>query len=153
MNRVRFGVPGQDGGGDPAMSSWTALRRRIDFEPGRSALARAATGNAGRPAVQVARRLGAAHAFAAGRHADRPAALSAARLQIVGNGQGLAPTRDILAELPAPAEEIGRRGQVGPAERPPRSRPWRERSGSKTGRAPWPTSKRRGRTPGPHNVW
>ena len=36
------------------------------------------------------------------------AALRAARLQIVGSGQGSVPTRDILAELPAIAAEITR---------------------------------------------
>ncbi|MEZ0352859.1 zinc-binding dehydrogenase [Mycobacterium sp. pR1184] len=36
------------------------------------------------------------------------AALRAVRLQIVGSGQGSVPTRDILAELPAIAAEIGR---------------------------------------------
>ncbi|WP_216896392.1 quinone oxidoreductase family protein [Nocardia alni] len=36
------------------------------------------------------------------------AALRAARLQIVGSGQGSVPTRDILAELPALAAEIAR---------------------------------------------
>lgn len=36
------------------------------------------------------------------------AALRAARLSIVGSGQGSVPTRDILAELPALAAEIGR---------------------------------------------
>ncbi len=36
------------------------------------------------------------------------AALRAARLQIVGSGQGSVPTRDILAELPAIADEITR---------------------------------------------
>ena len=34
------------------------------------------------------------------------AALRAARLQIVGSGQGSVPTQDILAELPAIAAEI-----------------------------------------------
>jgi len=34
------------------------------------------------------------------------AALRAARLQIVGSGQGSVPTRDILAELPALAAEL-----------------------------------------------
>jgi len=36
------------------------------------------------------------------------AALRAARLQIVGSGQGSVPTRDFLAELPALADEIGK---------------------------------------------
>jgi hypothetical protein len=36
------------------------------------------------------------------------AALRAARLQIVGSGQGSVPTRDILAELPGLAAEVAR---------------------------------------------
>ncbi|MEP9364057.1 zinc-binding alcohol dehydrogenase family protein [Nocardioides sp. CN2-186] len=165
---------------NPAMSSWVALRRRIDFQPGQRVLVLGATGNAGRMAVQVARRLGASHVTAAGRNAgllagldalgaDRTvsldpaelgstgrdvdlvidyvwgeptvdalraiipnraddaqpltwvqigsvagpdaaipsAALRASRLAIVGSGQGSVATRDILAELPALAAEIG----------------------------------------------
>ncbi|WP_328321589.1 zinc-binding alcohol dehydrogenase family protein [Kribbella sp. NBC_00382] len=162
---------------NPAMSSWVALRRRISFEAGQSVLVLGATGNAGRLAVEVAKHLGAGRVIAAGRRADRLAALSsadvtvslgderlgevaaevdvvidylwgeptaeamravvtgrsdrdrplswievgsvagptaaipsaalrAARLQIVGSGQGSVPTRDILAELPALAEVI-----------------------------------------------
>ncbi len=161
---------------NPAMSSWVALRRRIDFEPGQSVLILGATGNSGRLAIQIAKHLGASHVTAAGRsrlddltalgadavvgfddlaaaadvdvvidyvwgaptagamvqivsgRADqgRPltwieigsvagpsasipsAALRAARLSIVGSGQGSVPTRDILAELPALAAEITR---------------------------------------------
>lgn len=45
----------------------------------------------------------------AGRTASLPsAALRAARLQLVGSGQGSVPTRDIVAELPALAAEVGR---------------------------------------------
>lgn len=170
---------------NPAMSSWVALRRRITFEAGQSVLVLAATGNAGRMAVQVAKHLGAGHVIAAGRHAERLAALTelgadatvsldgdpadvarhlgqaardvdlvidyiwgqpaadamvpiatdrsdrgkpltwiqigsvagptamipsaalrAARLQIVGSGQGSVPSRDILAELPGLAKAI-----------------------------------------------
>lgn len=167
---------------NPAMSSWVALRRRIDFEPGQSVLVLGATGSSGALAVQVAKRLGAGRVVAAGRDAgrlaatstlgadvvvslegdfvprlgelagdidvvldyvwgattaaamtaivtartdrDRPltwieigsvagrtaeipsAALRAARLQLVGSGQGSVPTRDIVAELPALAAEI-----------------------------------------------
>ncbi|NEA35826.1 zinc-binding alcohol dehydrogenase family protein [Streptomyces sp. SID13031] len=163
---------------NPAMSSWVALRRRISFQAGQSVLVLGATGNAGRLAVQIAKRLGAGQVIAAGRRADRlaalqdadltvslasgdqlgevagdvdvvidyiwgqptadamraivtnradsdrpltwievgsiagptaaipSAALRAARLQIVGSGQGSVPTRDILAELPALAEVI-----------------------------------------------
>jgi NADPH:quinone reductase-like Zn-dependent oxidoreductase len=170
---------------NPAMSSWIALRRRIDFQPGQSVLVLGATGNAGRLAVQIAKHLGAGHVIGAGRRAERLAALTdlgadatvsltgdpddlarrlgqaagdivvvidyvwgqptadalravvmnrtdrgrpltwievgaiagpaaaipsaalrAARLQIVGSGQGSIPTRDILAELPDLAAEI-----------------------------------------------
>jgi NADPH:quinone reductase-like Zn-dependent oxidoreductase len=52
---------------NPAMSSWVALRRRVRFEPGQSVLVLGATGNAGRMAVQVAKRLGAGHVVGAGR--------------------------------------------------------------------------------------
>jgi NADPH:quinone reductase-like Zn-dependent oxidoreductase len=170
---------------NPAMSSWVALRRRISFRPGQSVLVLAATGSAGRIAVQIAKRLGASQVIGAGRRPERLAALSdlgadatvsldgdpadvadrlgqtagdvdvvidylwgqptadamaavvmnrtdpgrlltwiqvgsvagptaaipsaalrAARLQIVGSGQGSVPTRDILAELPDLATEI-----------------------------------------------
>ncbi|SEG69737.1 NADPH:quinone reductase [Actinacidiphila yanglinensis] len=56
---------------NPAMSSWVALRKRISFRPGQSVLVLGATGNAGRMAVQIARRLGAAHVVAAGRDPGR----------------------------------------------------------------------------------
>ncbi len=164
---------------NPAMSSWVALRRRIQMPAGQSVLILAATGNAGQLAVQIARHLGASRVIGAGRGAERlarlpglgadevvslagdpaevadrlgraagdvdivldylwgeptaaamtaivmsrkdpgqpltwveigsvagrtaaipSAALRAARLQIVGSGQGSVPTRDIVAELP-----------------------------------------------------
>lgn len=62
---------------NPAMSSWIALRRRIEFPSGAAVLVLGATGNAGRLAVQVARRLGAGRVVAAGRDPDRLAALAA----------------------------------------------------------------------------
>src|ERR1700761_9495552 len=62
---------------NPAMSSWLALRRRIDFRPGQSVLVLGATGNAGQLAIQVAKRLGAATVIAAGRNPERLAALPA----------------------------------------------------------------------------
>lgn len=171
---------------NPAMSSWVALRRRVLVAHGQRVLVLGATGSAGRIAVQVAKRLGAAHVIAAGRNAGRlagltalgadalvdlgahpgavahdlaaagrdvdvvvdylwgeptagalraiiptrtdhtqpltwiqtgsvagpdapipSAALRAARLQILGSGQGSVSTRDILTELPALAAEIG----------------------------------------------
>jgi len=62
---------------NPAMSSWVALRRRVTFPPGQRVLVLAATGNAGRLAVQVAKRLGASHVIGAGRQPERLAALTA----------------------------------------------------------------------------
>ena len=57
------------------MSSWVALRRRVDFQPGQRVLILGATGNAGQMAVQVARHLGAGFIVAAGRDAERLAAV------------------------------------------------------------------------------
>jgi NADPH:quinone reductase-like Zn-dependent oxidoreductase len=56
---------------NPAMSSWVALRRRVQLEPGQSVLILGATGAAGSMAVQVAHRLGARHIVAAGRNTER----------------------------------------------------------------------------------
>ena len=60
---------------NPAMSSWIALRSRIAIEPGQRVLVLGATGNAGRMAVEIAKRLGAGHVIGAGRDAERLAAL------------------------------------------------------------------------------
>jgi NADPH:quinone reductase-like Zn-dependent oxidoreductase len=65
-------------GMNPAMSSWVALRRRVPLQPGQSVLVLGATGNAGRMAVQVAKRLGAGRIVGAGRNAERLADLPAA---------------------------------------------------------------------------
>lgn len=62
---------------NPAMSSWVALRRRIDFRPGQGVLVMGATGSAGRLAIQVARKLGAGRVTAVGRGVDRLAGLGA----------------------------------------------------------------------------
>lgn len=56
---------------NPAMSSWVALRKRIDFQPGQSLLVLGATGSAGQLAVQIAKHLGASRVVAAGRDAER----------------------------------------------------------------------------------
>ncbi|WLQ38429.1 zinc-binding alcohol dehydrogenase family protein (plasmid) [Streptomyces castrisilvae] len=56
---------------NPGMSSWVALRRRIAFEKGQRVLILGATGSAGRMAIQIAKRFGAAEVFAAGRDAAR----------------------------------------------------------------------------------
>ncbi|MBF4161609.1 quinone oxidoreductase family protein [Nocardioides acrostichi] len=55
---------------NPAMASWVALRQRITFRRGQSVLILGATGNAGRAAIQVAKRLGASQIVAVGRGAD-----------------------------------------------------------------------------------
>lgn len=60
---------------NPGMSSWVALSRRITFHAGQRVLILGATGNAGRMAVQIAKRFGAAQVFAAGRDATRLRAL------------------------------------------------------------------------------
>ena len=171
---------------NPAMSSWVALRKRIDFKVGQSVLVLGATGSAGQLAVQIAKHLGASRVIAAGRNrarlerlvgladatvslegtaeevaqrlgeaaadvdvvidyvwgpasaaamvgivmnrtdpsrqltwieigsvgglsADIPsAALRAARLTIVGSGQGSVATRDFVSELGELASEIGK---------------------------------------------
>ncbi len=169
---------------NPAMSSWVALRQRVQFQAGQNVLVLGA-GNAGQMAVQIAKLFGANQNIGAGRGADRraglpalgatdtvllegdgdtvaerlgraapdvdividylwgqpttaamvavvtdrahrarpltwieigsvagptapipSAVLRAARLQIVGSGQGSVSTREILAELPALAQEI-----------------------------------------------
>ncbi len=54
----------------PGMSSWLALRKRIQFEVGKRVLILGATGNAGQMAIQIAKRLGASEVIAAGRAAD-----------------------------------------------------------------------------------
>jgi NADPH:quinone reductase-like Zn-dependent oxidoreductase len=56
---------------NPAMSSWVALRHRINFKRGSSVLVLGATGNAGRMAIQVAKRFGAKEVIGAGRNAER----------------------------------------------------------------------------------
>lgn len=56
---------------NPVMSSWVALRRRIEFAPGQQVAILGATGNAGRMAMQVAKRFGASHVIAVGRDAAK----------------------------------------------------------------------------------
>jgi NADPH:quinone reductase-like Zn-dependent oxidoreductase len=56
---------------NPALSSWVALRRRITFKRGSCVLILGATGNAGRMAIQIAKRFGAKHVIAAGRNSAR----------------------------------------------------------------------------------
>jgi len=60
---------------NPAMSSWVALRARCPLEPGQRVLVLGATGNGGRMAVQIAKRLGARQVIGAGRNAQQLAEL------------------------------------------------------------------------------
>jgi NADPH:quinone reductase-like Zn-dependent oxidoreductase len=64
-------------GMNPAMSSWVALRQRVQFQAGQNVLVLGATGNAGGMAVQIAKLLGANKIVAAGRGAIRLAELPA----------------------------------------------------------------------------
>jgi NADPH:quinone reductase-like Zn-dependent oxidoreductase len=80
---------------NPVMSSWIALRRRIDFHRGQRVLVLGATGNSGRMAIQVAKRFGAAQVIAAGRNPDRLAALPALGADLVCTFDELAKAADV----------------------------------------------------------
>jgi NADPH:quinone reductase-like Zn-dependent oxidoreductase len=80
---------------NPAMSSWVALRRRIDFKRGQRVLVLGATGNAGRMAVQVAKRFGAAQVIAAGRDAARLDRLPALGADVTCTFDELAKAADV----------------------------------------------------------
>jgi NADPH:quinone reductase-like Zn-dependent oxidoreductase len=56
---------------NPVMSSWVALRHRIDFKRGSRVLILGATGSAGSMAIQVAKRFGAKEVIGAGRNPKR----------------------------------------------------------------------------------
>ncbi len=62
---------------NPVMSSWVALRRRIRLEPEQRIAILGATGNAGRLAIQVAKRFGASEVIAIGRDRSKLAELVA----------------------------------------------------------------------------
>jgi NADPH:quinone reductase-like Zn-dependent oxidoreductase len=55
---------------NPGMSSWAAYKERAALKAGETVLVNGATGAAGRLAVQIARRLGAAKVIATGRNRD-----------------------------------------------------------------------------------
>lgn len=80
---------------NPAMSSWIALRRRIRFPAGAAVLVLGATGNAGRLAIEVARKLGAARIVAAGRHPERLAGLAADAVVPLGSPELAAAAADV----------------------------------------------------------
>lgn len=62
---------------NPGMSSWAALTRRADLQPGETVLINGATGASGQLAVRIARHLGAAKVIATGRNAEKLSALGA----------------------------------------------------------------------------
>jgi len=64
-------------GMNPVMSSWVALRRRIELPRHARVAVLGATGNAGRMAIQVAKRFGASEVIAVGRTPERLAPLTA----------------------------------------------------------------------------
>ncbi len=123
---LRRSVPLADGidpvavaaGMNPAMSSWVALRRRIEFEPGQRVLVLGATGNAGRLAVQIAKYLGAAEVIGAGRNATRLDALKAlgadAIVSLDGDDRIVA---EMLAETAAEVDVVIDYLWARPAER------------------------------------
>ncbi len=91
-------------GMNPAMSSWVALRRRIDFTAGQSVLILAATGNAGQLAIQVAKHLGAGRVIAAGRGSQRLGALTGLGADEVVSLDG--DPAEVAARLGAAAAEV-----------------------------------------------
>ncbi|WP_327291359.1 zinc-binding alcohol dehydrogenase family protein [Streptomyces sp. NBC_01198] len=84
---------------NPGMSSWVALRRRVTLPTDARVLVLGATGNAGRLAVRIARRLGASHVVAAGRDPERLALLP---------GLGADVTVPLLGGPDEVAERLGR---------------------------------------------
>src|SRR5262249_49502593 len=83
---------------NPAMSSWIALRQRVRFRSGRTALVLGATGNAGRMAVQIAKLFGANQVIAVGRDADRLGGLPAL---------GATDTVQLAGDVDATAHQLG----------------------------------------------
>jgi NADPH:quinone reductase-like Zn-dependent oxidoreductase len=83
---------------NPAMSSWVALHKRVDFTPGHSVFILGATGSAGQLAIQIAKHLGAGEVIAAGR--------GQAKLDALGP-LGADATIDLSADPARVAAEIG----------------------------------------------
>jgi NADPH:quinone reductase-like Zn-dependent oxidoreductase len=62
---------------NPGMSSWAAFAERVKLQPGETVLVNGATGTAGRLAVQIAKRFGAAKVIATARDAKALEAVAA----------------------------------------------------------------------------
>jgi NADPH:quinone reductase-like Zn-dependent oxidoreductase len=105
-------VPLPDAAGDltvaagvnPAMSSWVPLRLRVGLQPGQRVLVLGATGTAGRAAVQIAKRLGAAWVTGVGRDPGRLSQLRALGADAVVSLAGSA--TDVAGAVRAAAEDI-----------------------------------------------
>jgi NADPH:quinone reductase-like Zn-dependent oxidoreductase len=82
---------------NPGMSSWVALHQRVEFAAGQTVLILGATGSAGPLAIQIAKHLGAGGIVAAGRGADKLAAL---------NDLGADDTIDLTAAPDRVAQEV-----------------------------------------------
>jgi NADPH:quinone reductase-like Zn-dependent oxidoreductase len=92
-------------GMNPAMSSWVALRKRIEFHPGEDVLILGATGSSGQMAVRIAELFGAGAIVAAGRDVRRlemlPGLGATAVVQL-----GTAETADKLANVAAEVDVV-----------------------------------------------
>lgn len=92
---------------NPAMSSWVALRQRIQFRAGQNVLVLGAIGSAGAMAVQIAKLFGANRIVAAGRNAARLADLpplgATDTVQLEGNPDDVA---DRLGEVTADIDVV-----------------------------------------------
>ena len=129
---------------NPAMSSWVALRRRVQFRAGHNVLVLGATGNAGQMAVQVANLFGADQVIAAGRGADRLAGLPALGATGTVLLQGDA---DTVAQRLGRAATDRQRARLRQHPRNPRrtarTRPGDHERGPRHRRAAHPTHRRR----------
>jgi NADPH2:quinone reductase len=72
---------------NPGMSSWVALKARAKFVAGESLLILGATGSAGQLAIQIAKRLGARHVVAVGRHVEADALKALGADSVISLGQ------------------------------------------------------------------
>lgn len=88
---------------NPAMSSWVALKQRIEFAPGQSVLIMGATGSAGQLAIQIAKRLGAHAVIAAGRGTEKLASLAGIGADSTID---LASSESVATELAAKAANV-----------------------------------------------